>query len=129
MTVRIIFTHALSCMCALCVCVCSNVVFMVLSMFPVIAFSLGFSTIASLEVEGGLKVVNASQKVSNYSYNDCITMLIIDTLIYSVMSMYFDKILKNDWVCMHTRTCVHTLSVADVHCIIIHAAVCMFACI
>ncbi|CUG06066.1 ABC transporter, putative [Bodo saltans] len=60
-------------------------VYMLLSLFSPTAFSLGTKLLFSYEINNGM------------GWNDVLFMLIFDTLMYLLLTLYFDEVLPSEW--------------------------------
>eukprot|EP01031_Cornospumella_fuschlensis_P022275 gene22275-27238_t len=61
-------------------------------------FGLGANVFA--DYEGGLVGVqsdNVNEETSNFTYTACVSMLILDTIIYGLLAWYFDKVLPSEF--------------------------------
>lgn len=69
-----------------------------LSIFNTVAMSSGFYTLLSLQ--GNQVEVNfetASDEYQNYTVQASLIMLFIDTILYGVLALYFDKVIPSEY--------------------------------
>jgi ABC-type multidrug transport system fused ATPase/permease subunit len=72
----------------------------VLSLFPVTAFSYGLQEIGRLEDAGQgvtTQTFNTTDSPSGYTFATCIYMLIIDSILWSVVAWYFNRVIPTEY--------------------------------
>jgi ATP-binding cassette, subfamily A (ABC1), member 3 len=70
------------------------------SLIPITAFSYGISQIALLEDKGvGLTLdsINLSENKSGYSFQNTLNMLLLDCILWGVVSWYLNRVIKPDY--------------------------------
>jgi ATP-binding cassette subfamily A (ABC1) protein 3 len=71
-----------------------------ISLHPVAAFSYGLSVIGTLEDDGvGLQysTISGSDSPSGYSFNNCLASLIIDSILWGLVTFYLNRVIRPDY--------------------------------
>ncbi len=71
-----------------------------ISLHPVAAFSYGLSVIGTLEDDGvGLQysTLSGSDSPSGYSFNNCLASLIIDSILWGLVTFYLNRVIRPDY--------------------------------
>jgi len=69
-----------------------------LSMFPSIAMAVGFVTMVGLEgTQIGSNFSNLSLNYGNYNVETALVFLVIDTVLYGLLALYFDKVIPSEF--------------------------------
>lgn len=63
-----------------------------------VALALGVDQLAKAESTGiGINFGNANELVDNFTFNTCIGFLILDLLLYTILGLYFDRVLPKEF--------------------------------
>ena len=67
-----------------------------LSFFPTSALNFGIKTLVEYEKsKEGLNYSNATEKIDNYRFSNSLLMLLLDFVLFTALSLYFDNILPS----------------------------------